>query len=201
MQKLFILVAVILATFGLKAQNNYDAFITPSGNFEFSGEIFTQGTQEELQNKVKEWFMTSYINYSKDGIIDGDINTGEFTARANFTGKRSYNPFAGSFTDNITYLFRVKVEPGKINYRIFSIKVTTTYVGWTVNNTIRDLSEEVQKMTNAQTALNILEQEKKPSKKAMKEQKNIIKEQEEMVGNIVSKLKGIINSFEREMKR
>jgi len=201
MQKLFILVAVILATFGLKAQDKYSAFITPSGNFEYVGEIFTSGTKEELQVKVKEWLMTSYTNYTKDGAIDGDINTGEFIIRGTFMSKQSFNPFAGSFTDNTTYLLKVKVEPDKINFKIYNVKITTTYVGWTVNNTTKDLSEEVQKLLDARNALSALEQEKKPSKKAMKEQKEIIKEQEEILDTIVSKLKGLIASFEKEMKR
>jgi len=201
MQKFFILVAAILATFGLKAQDKYAAYITPSGNFEYAGEIVTSGTKEELQTKVKEWFMTSYTNYSKDGVIDGDINVGEFTIRGTFMSKQSYNPFAGSFTDNTTYLFKVKVEPDKISFKIYNVKITTTYVGWTANNTTKDLSEEVQKLTDARKALSDLEQENKPSKKAMKEQKEIIKDQEEILDNIIPKLKGLIDSFEKEMKK
>jgi len=201
MKRFFILVAIVFAIFSLKAQlEKYSDFITSSGNFEYVGEIKSSGSKEALQNKVKEWFMTSYTNYSKDAMIDGDIEQGSFTIRGTFQSKQTYNPFAGYYQENTTYLFKVNVEENLISFKIFGAKITSTYVGWGANKNSWDLSEVVQNLLKAQDTLNELEKNKKSSGKEKKEQKEIIKDETERLDSIIPTLKGIISSFERSMR-
>jgi hypothetical protein len=202
MKKVFIFITIIAISFGLKAQEDkVAAFITPSGSFEYSGEIVTAGTKEDLQKKVKDWFMTTYTNYSKDAIIDGDIEQGNFTIRGTFQNKQTYNPFAGSYFENTTYLFRVNVEEEKINYKIFGVNIKSTYVGWGANKDVIEIGDIIEKLTTAKIKLAELEQDKKSSKKEMKELRETVKEETEHLESIVNPLMGIINSFEKGMNR
>jgi hypothetical protein len=202
MKKLLLLITMALVTFSSQAQdNNYTNFINSSGNFEYEREIITSGSKEKLQNRVKDWFMTSYTNYSKDAVIDGDIEQGNFTIRGTFQNKTFYNPFAGYYSENTTYLFKVSIEENVINFRIFGVKVSSTYVGWGANKGSIDLSEVVQKIATAKATLSELQADKKSSKKAIKEQKEIIKDETERLDSIIPTLNGIIQSFEKEMNK
>jgi len=202
MKNHLILFAIICITFSLKAQDDkYAAFITPSGNFDYAGEIITSESKGALQNKVKDWFMTSYSNYSKDGIIDGDIEQGDFTIRGVFQNKQSFNPFAGTYYENTTYLFKVNIEENKINFRIFGVKVSSTYMGWGLNKEQTDLSEIIQRLVDAKATLSELEKNKKSSKKAIKEQKEIIDDETERLDSIIPSIANIINSFEKAMNK
>lgn len=202
MKKLFLFITLALVTFGLKAQDDkYANFITPAGNFEYSNELIVQGSKEVLQSKVKDWFMTTYTNYSKDAIIDGDIEQGNFTIRGTFQNKQNYNPFSGVYYENTSYLFKVNVEDNKISLRIYGVKVSSTYVGWGANKGQIDLSESVQKLMDAKAKLSELQANKKSPKKEIKEQKEIIEDETERLDSIVPTIGGIIKSFEKAMDR
>ena len=201
MKKTLILATLMLTALFINAQNKgYTAPLNESGEAEYKGEIFSAKNKEDLIKKVKNWFITSYVNYTKESIIDGDIDKGEFTIRGTFKGRQELNPFSGTNFDQITYLFNVKVEEGKIMYNINSIKISNTYVGWGANVTNQTLEEKLNKVANAKAEIVKL-QSQKGTKKQIKEHQETIEDETKRLEDIIPPIEKIIAAFKADMSK
>ncbi|MDD4141708.1 MAG: hypothetical protein PHR20_02790 [Bacteroidales bacterium] len=173
MKKLLCLAIFINVIGCLCAQENIFK-LNESGECVITEAIDNSLSQAECYQKAKEWLNSSDMNFA----IVSDQKDQSINFSAAFNSASSYNPFAGSFAENLLFNCTIECKDNSLSYRIYDVQMQEIYAGYGTKNTVNPISNKIQLLEKAKTDIANAETNDELSKK---ERKNIINDSEEII--------------------
>ena len=113
------------------------------------GTIESPLDQSALFETVKTWIQTS----TKGAQITLDEPKGVITLKDMVQTKSSYNPFAGTFNENMSFTATFTVTNNLVTYEYADLLLTKVYVGYGSKTNIEHFKEVIEKLAAAKEAL------------------------------------------------
>ncbi|MDR2010655.1 MAG: DUF4468 domain-containing protein [Bacteroidales bacterium] len=202
-RKLIPLIIFIILLATISNAQDFTFPLNEKGKVEFSETVQSDKSQKELFEITKDWVIAVSSNY-KDVVVDEDKEEGYITLKGGMQLSYSFNPFAGQFYNNMSLVMKIKCSDNQYTYTIRNISITTTYVGYGMNNTTCDLSEINKKYDDAKSEIPLVQNNpdlsKKAKKKKIEELEEIIDDNKETLEKVHENVTGLIKSLKDELE-
>lgn len=155
------------------------------------GEIRGDFDQATAFKAAKRWLNTADMESDKTEAGGYKEVEGEsLTFSGGFNTQSRYNPFAGTFTENLYFTCNVKCADGVISYELSDLSILYIYAGFGVNEkrtSVGEMIEDIQEFEAIISNPNATSAEKSKAKKDIKDPKGSIASAEEEIGKRVHK--------------
>ena len=190
MKKIIGIVLFILLSFTSFGQN-FDVFtLNDQGLCVITKTISTNNSMEKNQMLAKSYLKTVEADVNiKDNIGD------DVVATVKFNTKVSYNPFAGTFTEWLSFDIKFTFSGSKVTYTVYDIVVTNMYSGSgrTTENRAT-MEEKIMQYNHAKEKL-----KENLSGKEKREYKDIVEDWEDSLENHEEEFtKRVTNAIDRK---
>lgn len=190
MKKLFTLATIALSTmFNTFAAGPYKFEKDTEGEYILSGEF-----QTECQPEITWKRLTNYITTVFEPELH-QITTDDATMTIKISGCREnskflYNPFAGSFSDDVLYELNIIIDGENVKYTFTNLYIESSASGFTHynrKNTMRTVMRNYQKALERSEDATLSKKEKKDARSDMKDyESSLDKAQETLLKRIDS---------------
>ncbi len=167
MKKLLFAVAFLFAMSNINAEKYLDFYQTTDGLTTVEGTVNVSGADKTtIFNKVNSWATLL------GDIAEKDQDNGVIRVNGKMQSSSAYNPFAGSFTDFVSFSLEVKIVGNTVSYSFQDLKLTKVYTGYGTNESIYLFTDLIERIVNVDAKIEkAKEGPKKGRKKAIKKYK------------------------------
>lgn len=199
MKKLISIMTLLLLVCFAQAQDNSFFQSKPSG-VTVSGEIPTSLDKAAVLEKIKNWA----LGVSVGSQAVQDPTSGAITVSGALQTKSSYNPFAGTFTETLGFMFIINIDPGVVKYEVTNFTLMKFYAGYGTNNKTMALSDIIDQLAAAKETIKTAESSttmsKKERKKAIEDAEDTIEDNTESLKKAQGELEKLIDGLKAKLK-
>ncbi len=173
--KRFVLgILLLCAAFSSNAQD-YKFPVNSAGNCEIIDTISINVSNGDCYRIIREWLYTvSCVSLS----FSNEVKNKSLTFNNIFYTEKRYNSFSGSYSNNLEINCDMKIEDGKLIYRLYDMSLIKSYTGYGADTHKLPLSERIFKINRAKKEIARLNEDKTINKT---ERRDAIEDQQEIL--------------------